>query len=669
MTRRRLDPVLLEVLRGQLQGVVEEMGELVLRCGRTVFVKETQDFVVALVTPEGEVAACSQRVGIWIGIGQHFKAVIDAGGPYEPGDVWFTNDPEQSAGLVTHLPDVFCWRPIFSDGELLCFATAFLHCTDVGGLAPGSISPSAVDQYQEGVVIPVTRLVAADEIREEILAIFLRNSRIPDQNRGDLLALLGALRRAEQRLGQLVAKVGAPSLRDALSDLLDYAEDQARAIIRDLPDGDHTFWDYLEGDLVPGGRPVRIKVALRVRGDSLTLDFEGTDPQVAAAFNIPSHGRDGHYLLVLGIVNYMRTVQPHVVYNSGLVRPVRLAVPRGTLLNPEPHAPCGVRQATFFRVADVVLGALAVARPDRLPAAGCGQGSIMLVSTPTLDGQGRNVSIVQPLVGGSGGRCDADGTDGVDFATGFYRNIPTEVLEAEVPVLVERYGLRPDSGAPGRFRGGAGLSYSLRVLAAGSLVTARGLERFRFQPWGRGGGRPGSNGSCVLEDAGGAAESIGKIDVLEAQAGEVIHVETAGGGGFGNPFTRAPELVHRDVVDGLVSAEQAEQAYGVVLCDGAVDPVATARRRSAGAAGPATCFAYGPTREVFEARWPDALQSAVAAVTLAAPPVYRQPLRLRLQQEVEDGGAPEEPGELLAWLEARASSVLAALGPRPGRDR
>ncbi|MPZ89518.1 MAG: hydantoinase B/oxoprolinase family protein, partial [Nitriliruptorales bacterium] len=498
MTDRRLDSVLLEVVRGQLQGVVEEMGELVMRCGHTVFVKETQDFVVALVTPEGEVAACSERVGIWIGIGQDFKAVIDAGGPYQPGDVWFTNDPEQSAGLVTHLPDTFCWRPIFDDGTLLCFAAAFIHCTDVGGLAPGSIAPSAVDQHQEGIVMPVTRLVAGDEIRREILDIFLRNSRIPEQNRGDLLAMLGALRRAEARVDQLVAKLGSGTVRAALYDVLDYAEEQARAIIRDLPDGDHVFWDYLEGDLAPGGRPVRIRLALRVRGDELTLDFEGTDPQVTAAFNIPSYGRDGHYLLVLAIVNYLRTVQPRVVYNSGLVRPVKLAVPRGTLLNPEPMAPCGARQATFFRVADVVLGALAVALPDRMPAAGCGQGSIMLVSTPSLDGQRRVVSIVQPLVGGSGGRRDADGTDGVDFATGFYRNIPSETLESEVPVLVERYGLREDSGGPGRIRGGTGLRYSIRMLATGSIITARGLERFSFQPWGRQGGGPGANGRCVL---------------------------------------------------------------------------------------------------------------------------------------------------------------------------
>ena len=253
--RTKPDPVLLEILRCQFQGVVEEMGELLTRCGHTVFVKETQDFIVALVTPRGEVAACSVDVGIWLGVGQNFQAVIDAGGPYRPGDVWMTNDPEQSRGLVTHLLDVFCWRPIYHQGELVCFAAAFIHCTDVGGLAPGSIAPSAVDQLQEGVVIPVTRLVAEDEIREDIFRIFLRNSRIPDKNRGDVLAMLGALKRAELRVTGLAGKFGGDVLRTALHDVLDYAEAQARSLIREVPDGDYVFWDYLEGDLMPEGPP------------------------------------------------------------------------------------------------------------------------------------------------------------------------------------------------------------------------------------------------------------------------------------------------------------------------------------------------------------------------------------------------------------------------------
>lgn len=659
------DPILLEVLKNQLQGVVEEMGQTVMRCGHTVFVKETQDFVVALVTPEGEVAACSRRVGIWIGIGQDFEPVISAGGPYAEGDVWFTNDPEQSRGLVTHLPDVFCWRPIFHAGELVCFAAAFIHCTDVGGLVPGAVAPTAVDQFQEGIVIPVTRLVENDRIRTEVLGIFLRNSRIPEKNRGDLLAVLGALRRAETRVQQLAEKFGATALRAGLRGLLAYAERQARAVIRAIPSGDYAFWDYLEGDFTPDRHPIRIKLVLRVRGDELTLDFTETDPQVAAAFNIPSYATNGHYLLVMGVVNYMRTVSPDITYNSGLVRPVKVVAPRGSLLNPEPHAASGARQATFFRVADVVLGALGLALRSRMPAAGCGQGSIMLLSIPDLRTGKRLISIVQPLVGGSGARPAKDGTDGVDFTTGFYRNIPTEVLESEIPVLVERYGLRADSGGPGRTRGGAGLRYSLRVLGPGAVVTARALERYHFQPWGREGGLPGDNGRTLLEEPGQAPREIGKIDVLEPGPGAVVHMETAGGGGFGPPWERDPAAVLRDVEDGHVTPEQAETAYGVVIVNGVVDAEATAARRrtlSAGAGSPEP-FQFGRARQEYEARRPDALQSAVVAATAGLPAAIRQHVRRRLLDELAQwqlvGATPDA-------LRERVGAILSALDPTAG---
>lgn len=667
MRRRRLDSVTLEVVRGQLQGIVEEMGELIMRCGHTVFVKETQDFVVAIMTPDGEVAACSQQTGIWIAIGLAFDTVVKAGGPYEPGDVWITNDPEQSQGLVTHLPDTFCWRPIFSDGELICFVGAFVHCTDVGGLVPGSVAPRASSQFEEGIVMPVTRLVAGDEIQTPILDIYLRNSRIPDKNRGDILAMLGTLRRAETRIRHLLTKIDVPTFSDSLLDVLEYAEDQAAEIIGDIPEGDHEFWDYLEGDLIPGGRPVRIVLTLRVHGGVMTLDFSGTDPEVAAAYNIPTYGRDGHYLLVLGVVNYMRTVKPDAVYNSGLVRAVKVTAERGSIINPEPHAPAGARQATFFRVADVVLGALAKARGDLVPSVGCGQGAIMLVSAPSLDGTTRLVSIAQPLVGGSGARHHDDGTEGVDFTTGFYRNIPAEVLETEVPVIVEQYGLRADSGGPGRMRGGAGLAYALRFLTPATYITARGLERFDFQPWGRDGGSPGANGGAWLADAG-EDTPLGKIDLLEVPMGSVVRFDTAGGGGLGPAFERKPELVLRDVEDGLVSRDRAEADYGVVVVDGVVDGPATeaARARLRAQAPPAEAFTFGERRLAHEQVWPDGWQRAVNRAARTAPPMIRQHVRNHLMDTCEAEGVTAQEWDQEqadAWLAERTEAFLARLDP------
>lgn len=662
---RRLDPITFGVMHGQLQGIVEEMGELIMRCGHTVFVKETQDFVVALLTPDGEVAACSKRVGIWIAIGLGFDAVLAQGEPYQPGDVWFTNDPESSRGLVTHTPDTFSWRPIFRHGELVCFAAAFLHCTDVGGMAPGSVTPSASDQYQEGVIMPPTRLVQGGQVRDEILNIYLRNSRIPAKNRGDILAMLGTLDRAESRLQQLLDRVGATTLRDAMDDALDFAEDEARGIVSAMPDGDYTFWDYLEGDLVPGRRPVRIRLTMRIDSDQMLLDFTGTDPEVAAAYNIATYGRDGHYLLVLGVVNYLRTVKPDITYNSGMIRNVKVQVPRGTVINPEPGAAFGARQATFFRLADIVLGALALADPDAVPAAGCGQGSILLVSAPDLETGTRVMSIAQPLVGGSGARHDVDGTEGVDFTTGFYRNIPAEVLETEIPVLVERYGLRPDSGGAGATRGGVGLQYSLRFTTPQTYVTARGLERFTFQPWGRAGGLPAATGNCRLEHDGTLTD-VGKIDVLEVGTGDVIYIETAGGGGIGDPLSRDPELVLRDITDGLVSVDAAHNVYGVVAVDERLDEAATAalRKQRRVGAGPPPPFAFGRYREELERRWTDDWQLAINATVQTVPHVVRGYVRGQLMNDRDalPGYSDDwSRSRIDDWLGTRVSYLLDAM--------
>jgi N-methylhydantoinase B len=297
----------------------------------------------------------------------------------------------------------------------------------------------------------------------------------------------------------------------------------------------------------------------------------------------------------------------------------------------------------------------------------------MLVSTPGLETGKRVVSIVQPLVGGSGARLAEDGTDGVDFTTGFYRNIPTEVLESETPVVVDTCGLITDSGGAGRTRGGCGLRYSMRVLAPGSIVTARGLERFRFQPWGREGGAAGSVGRAFTETPNSEKNEIGKINILELPANGVIYMETAGGDGFGPPWERGPEAVLRDVEDGFVSAERAESAYGVIFtAGGGIDEEATrARRRELSAGGSAAeRFTFGEAREEYERRWPDALQLMVNEVTEGIPPTIREHVRAELIELVEKNGGEfveERGGASLEILRACVSEFLEGLKPN-GRD-
>jgi N-methylhydantoinase B len=637
----KLDPIMLEVYKNLFQGIVDEAGQMIMRAAHTVFIKETQDFVVTLATPDGEAFAASRRIGIWLAIGMPLRAALDAVAPPREGDVYVTNDPEATRGLVTHLPDTFFWQPVFHRGELVCYAVAFVHLTDVGGLAPGSVQPSATEQVQEGLIIPPARLISAGEPNEALLSVMSANSRSPEQNRGDVRALLSAIDTAARRVRDLIDKEGLASVRAGMAGVLDYAERQAREVFRTVPDGTYGFADYLEGDVVPGGRPIRIKLDLTARDGELTLDFSETDPQVRAALNIPTYGQDGHYLMVIGLVSFLRSVNPDITYNSGLVRPVRMIALRGSLVNPEAGAPCGARQATFFRVAEVIMGALAQAIPDRIPAAGCGQGSILFLAVPEFTTGRSRVSIVQPLVGGSGGRPTMDGTDGVDFNTGFYRNIPSEVLECDMPVVVERYALRPESGGAGKFRGGMGLDYALTVLPPEAVLTARGMERYAFQPWGREGGRPGANGYTELVTIDGARTALGKIDVIRMPPRATLLVQTAGGGGYGDSFERDPNLVLADVLDGLVSRDQARTEYGVAIVDGRIDARETEQLRATAfrACHP---FDFGGHRASYEATWPDALQTAVNRLTAKLPPAPRQYVRGRLIEAVEERRARGE---------------------------
>ena len=661
-----MDKVAVEVFRNQFEGAVEEMGHAIMRAGHTVFVKETADFSACLVAPGAggagaEVFAAHSRIGIWLQVGWPVEDCLRAVGELREGDVCIANDPVSTGGLSTHLPDIFAWKPIFFRGELVCYGWTFIHFTDVSGMVGGSVAMSAYEQYQEGVIIPPVKLVEAGRMNEAVLRIVLANTRIPAQNWGDLKALLGALHTAERRVHQLVEKHGLAAFRAGMAGVLDYAEAQARDLIAAIPDGTYTFADYLEGDFLPDRRPIRIKLHLTVRGSDLLLDFSETDPQVRAALNLPTHGKHGHYMIVPGIVNYFRSRIPDIAYNSGLVRPVQVRIPRGTLLNPEPFAACGARQATLFRVPEVIMGALAQALPAEIPAAGAGQGSILFVAAPDPGTGAPRVSIVQPLVGGSGARPSKDGTDGVDFVTGFYRNIPTETLENEMPVLVERCALRRDSGGAGRWRGGAGIEYSLTVVPPNAVLTSRAMERYHFQPWGRDGGRPGGNGFTRMRSGGGPERDIGKIDVLHPPPGATVIIGTPGGGGFGDPFERDPGLVLGDVQEGFVSLEAAEREYGVVVGEGAVDADATAALRAARrrAAAPVARFALGPHREAVEARWPDPLQTAVNAATAAYPAALRDYIRRALMAEVDrrlDTGEAVPPGAVPALLEVLAGA-------------
>lgn len=659
------DKVLLEILVNRFQAIVDEMAQAIFRTAHTVFVKETQDYGSVLVTTKGEVFAAPRRYGVLMMIGMPMDdAIAYIADDVKEGDVFISNDPESTKGMATHLSDVFLWKPIFFQGELICYAWSFIHASDVGGRVSGSIAPSSYEVYQEGIRVPPQKFVSEGKLDQTFLNMFLSNCRIPDQNWGDLKACLAGLNTAERRVQELLNQYGGEPIREGIDSVLDYAETQARRVIAHVPDGTYSYTDYIEADMVGLGL-VRIKLELTIRGDEMLLDFTGTDPQVRAALNIPTYGKHGHWMLITGLVNWLCTMEPGIAYNAGLVRPMRVRIPRGSLLAPEPGAAYGARYSTSHKTCDVTIGALAQAVPEELPAIDSGQGSILLVSIPDFETGGTKVEVVQPIVGGSGARPNEDGVDGTMVILNFLRNIPTESIENNMPpILIRHYGLREDSGGPGKYRGGTGIEIEMQTFSPYTTVTSRNMERYIFPPPGRLGGWPGATGYTLLNPGSPQEQDVGKIDILHMEPGDVLRIGTQGGGGFGDPLQRPMEWVVADVENELVSPTMAREAYGVVFDEqGRPDEAATRQlrqqmRQARGWTEP-PAFSFGKAREDYRQRWPVVLEDALNEAVATLPPLLRQVMHSRLKKNIEarfkngESVRPEDLPSILNELTAR----------------
>ena len=573
------DAVTTEVFANLFKAIVDEMAWVVLRSSHATFVKETQDFAVALVTEAGETFAAPYGSGATTMIGMPMHAGTRAFVQWEPGDVLVTNDPYSSGGMVMHLNDLYVFRPIFADGALLCFAWAFIHCTDVGGYAPGSIDMQNGEVFQEGLRLRPVKLFRRGEINQEVWDIFADNCRIPALNWGDLTACLAALAKAEQRMQRLTQRYGVAAVRGAITATIDRTERITRDVLRRIPAGEYRFIDYFEDDYI-SDLPVRIALKLSARGDgTVELDFTGSDPQVRAALNLPTGSMRHHPFLSFGLTSFVVTQSEAIHINAGIIRCIDLVLPEASVVNSRFPASCGMRITTAMRIHDMVLGALAQALPGTVPAGGGNTLVITYISTSELGTQGR-VVVANPVPAGSGGGPDRDGISGTDFSVAFLRNVPVEVLESEAPVLVRRFGLLPDSEGPGRYRGGFGLEYELEIRHPSAVVVMRGKDRHRFSSWGVAGGRAGAvNGNdSLLPDA--PKRDIGKRTVYRPELHEIIRLWSGGGGGYGDPFTRDPVAVARDVAAGLVSRERARDVYGVAIDGDGLDLAETTPLRN-----------------------------------------------------------------------------------------
>jgi len=624
----QLDSVTLEILATKVAATAEEMGIALQRSGRTIYVKETQDFGTGLVNRRGKLFCFPTAVGVCNMVDNDAGPVIAAVPDLEPGDVIITNHPYMSVGLATHLPDLHLLQPYFHKGEIVCYGWCFIHSADVGGRVPSSISPSNNEIFQEGLMIPPLKLVKARHFNSDVVAFIAANCRTAEENLGDLKAMVGSLGVGERRIAAMIAQHGVDAVLAAADDVIAYSAARARNAFRTIPDGVYEFHDYLDDDLV-SAVPVRIRAKLTASDGMLAVDFTGTDPQVAAAFNIPTMGKR-HPWLTLRLLQYAVTRDPTIPLNSGILDPVSVTIPEGSLLNPVFPASVGVRHATGNRMIDVISGMLVQAVPDFMRAAGCGLTiPVVLAEPPDVTGK-RKVDVVEPVTGGTGGRLGQDGIDGRDSSTSGMSNNPLESVEAAAALTVHRYGTRPDSGGPGRWRGGTGVELTFSPHLSGSQVLGRGMERFRFVPWGLAGGRCGTGSRTIKNFGRHDEQELGKIDMLDLEPTDTITVMSPGGGGYGNPLERDPVLVLQDVRRGFVSEVGALRDYGVVVVEGTIDVAATEAERAGRKTTPRGLFDFGRERDIWDSVFDDEFMRRLDVLLSRQPATARQEQRKRL---------------------------------------
>jgi N-methylhydantoinase B len=567
-----IDPVTLAVIKSALDSIVDEMAYTVIRTARSEIIKDVMDYSAALCDARGRMIAQAKTIA------QHLGAIPDAmasvlaefAGDLRPGDVVAMNDPYQGG---MHIPDVFLFMPIFRDGEVEAFAVVIGHQTDMGGRVPGSNASDSTEIYQEGLRLPPIKLYEGGQMSRSVRRIIEKNVRVPDRVLGDLGAQYAACKVGERELGRLYARYGRDEVRRYTAELLDYAERLTRAEIARWPRGTYTFTDHLDSDGF-SDEPVPLTVAVTVHADGhLTCDWTGSSPQVKAALNSTlSFTKSCTYLSVRSVL------RQDVPNNAGVFRCIDVIAPEGSILNPHLPGACAARALTGYRMLDVMLGALAQALPDRVPAAGEGGNTVLSIGGQAADR--RPFVIVDMITGAWGGRPDKDGMEAVTNPSQNMSNTPVEVLEAQHPIRIDEYGFVPDSCGAGRFRGGLGLRRRYTLLNDEATLQLRS-DRMRFLPYGLDGGGPARGTRNVLNPDTEARVMPAKFAVVLKRGDVVLH-EQPGGGGFGDPFTRDPERVAADARNEKITIEYARREHGVVLEPGTfkVDAAATRAARA-----------------------------------------------------------------------------------------
>src|SRR6266478_3482039 len=584
-----IDSITASVVQGALENIAVEMGYKLMRMSYSSIIRESEDFGAALVDAAGRgLAESAQSTPLQSGpipgyIRGILKTLAARGDTVRPGDVIMHND---AYGGASHGPDVAFAVPVFHQGELVAFAATTAHHLDIGALSPGSCGiVDAIDAYAEGLQFKAIKVCDRGIRNDAVWQLLRDNIRVSDLVVGDMEAQIAASRIGAERLAALIDRYGYPRFTAACEAVMDYAERLMRQAIAALPDGDYKAATTIDGfvdSADPTKRHLPIVATVRVRGDEMEVDLTGTADQVAdRPINMPFEGTvDVAVWLTVRSVLLDTAVCGHIPVNHGLLRPIRITAPIGSLANPVFPAPTIARFCPGNQVADTVMKALSQALPRQV-SAGIGNLKVIAFSgmRPSESGGGHWVHM-EIFEGSYGGRSGLDGMDAVDTLYANTRNNPIEDIESHLPLRVSRYELREDASGAGEWRGGLGSVREFVYLAPGG-ASVEG-EGHVFAPWGFAGGKPGHPAELRLMRRDGTVGILpSKVPHMQIRAGEKFVCIGPGEGGYGDPMARDPARVHDDVADGLVSANAAKEDYGVVLsASGIVDEDASAGLRA-----------------------------------------------------------------------------------------
>ncbi|MBT4218342.1 MAG: hydantoinase B/oxoprolinase family protein [Rhodospirillaceae bacterium] len=552
-----IDQISFSVFQNALVGVAEQMSAIIWRTSYSTVIREMLDYSTAVFDRNGRIVAQASRIPMHLNsMSRSLLTTMERAYPpetWEEGDIVLMNDPYWGG---QHLPDIQTFMPVFAEGQMVAIVGTLGHHLDVGGMRPGSYAGDATEIFQEGLRIPPMKVARNYQLDPRFLDLFAANIRQPDKTLGDLRAQTAALEIGEKSVHEIVDHFGVEQFCELSDEAIDSSERRMRACLKEIPEGVYEAEYFVDDDGVIDER-IRVAVKVTIGGGEIAIDFEGTDPQRKGPINATiSSTESAIYYVIMSIAD--ATIPP----NYGCYKPIRISAPEGSVVNAQSPSPVVGRNAITHTIANVLYAAFSKAMPDKIPAAYYGMSNVHILSGDSEEEGGKGWIFFDIEVGGWGARPTKDGPDCYSQGIHNLANTPIEMVEATYPLRYTRYEFLADTGGAGQFRGGMGVARDIQFLDQSGMLNTQ-FDKFKVAPFGLFGGADGACGSLTLERQGEVVNLASKTVNQDLRKGDIISMQTQGGGGFGDPSKRDEQMVRRDLREGKVSPQCAQQNHGV----------------------------------------------------------------------------------------------------------